>query len=173
MVLEKTHESPLDCKEIKLINPEGNQPLIWIFIGRTDAQVEDPVLWPPDEKNQLIRKDPDAGKDWDRRRRGWQRKERLYSITDSMDMSLNKLWEMVKDRKTWPVAVHGVEKSHTELSDWTTRMMSLFQYAFYWSMFQLNKFIYWILQLFVFFVLKVSFYAFVRSSSLINSLWLY
>ena len=60
--LEKTLESPLDCKEIKPVNPKGNQP--WIFIGRTDAEAEAPVLWPPDVKNQLIGKDSDTGKDW-------------------------------------------------------------------------------------------------------------
>ena len=62
VVLEKTLEGPLDCKEIKIINPKGNQS--WIFIGRTDAEAETPILWPPDVKNWLIRKDPDAGKDW-------------------------------------------------------------------------------------------------------------
>ena len=62
MVLEKTLESPLDSKEIKPVNPKGNQP--WIFIGRTDAEAEAPVLWPPDVKSRLIGKDPDAGKDW-------------------------------------------------------------------------------------------------------------
>ena len=61
-MLEKTFESPLDSKEIKLVNPKGNQP--WIFIGRTDAEAEAPVLWPLDAKSQLIVKDPDAGKDW-------------------------------------------------------------------------------------------------------------
>ena len=62
VVLEKTLESSLDCKEINLVNPEGNQS--WIFIGRTDAEAELPVLWPPDVKNWLIEKDPDAGKNW-------------------------------------------------------------------------------------------------------------
>ena len=60
-MLEKTLESPLDCKEIKPVNPNGNQP--WIFIGRTDAEAEVPILWPPNVKNQFIRKDPDAEKD--------------------------------------------------------------------------------------------------------------
>ena len=73
VVLKKVLESPLDCKEIKPINPKRNQP--WIFIGRTDAQAEAPILWPPDAKNWLNGKDPDAGKDWGRRRnrgnRGW------------------------------------------------------------------------------------------------------
>ena len=62
MVLEKTLESPLDCKEIKLVNPKGNQS--WMFIGRTDVETEIPILWPPGVKNWLIGKDPDAGKDW-------------------------------------------------------------------------------------------------------------
>ena len=61
-MLEKTLESPLNCKEIKPVNPKGNQP--WIFIGRTDAEAEAPILWPPNEKTWLIEKDPDAGKDW-------------------------------------------------------------------------------------------------------------
>ena len=65
---EKTLESPLDSKEIKLVNPKGNQP--WIFIGRTDAEVEAPILWPPDAKNWLLRKDPDAGKGWGQEEKG-------------------------------------------------------------------------------------------------------
>ena len=68
LVLEKTLESPLDCKEIKPVNPKGNQS--WIFIGRTDAEVEAPILWPPDAKKWLIRKDPDAGKDWRQEEKG-------------------------------------------------------------------------------------------------------
>ena len=93
---EKTLESPLDCKEIKPVNPKGNQP--WIFIGRTDIEAEAPILWPPDAKNQLIRKDPDAGKD------GGQEKgvteNETGGIIDSMDTSLNKLQDIVKDRET-------------------------------------------------------------------------
>ena len=91
VVLEKTLESPLDCKGIKSVHPKGNQS--WIFIGRTDAEAETPVLWPPDVKNWLIGKDPDAGKIEGRRRRGWQRMKWLDSITDSMDMSLRKFRE--------------------------------------------------------------------------------
>ena len=87
MMLENTLESPLDCKEIKPVKPKGNQ--LWIFIGRTDAEA--PVLWPPDAKSRLIGKDPDAGKDWSKRRRGQQRMSWLDSITDSMDMNWNKL----------------------------------------------------------------------------------
>ena len=109
-MLEKTHESPLDCKEIKPINPEGNQPLIWIFIGRTDAKVEDPVLWPPDEKNQLIRKDPDAGKDWRQEEKGMAEEGKVVWHHQLNVHEFEQTLGEVKDRKTWLVGVHGVEK---------------------------------------------------------------
>ena len=110
VVLEKTLESPLDSKEIKPVNPEGNQP--WIFIGKTDAETEAPILWPLDAKSWLPGKDPDAGKDWGQEEKGATEDE---IATDSMDMSLRKLREIVKDSNSWHVAVHGVAKSWTQL----------------------------------------------------------
>ena len=92
MVLEKTLESPLDCKEIQPVHPEGDQS--WVIIGRTDVEAETPVLWPPHVKSWLTGKDPDAGRDW-----GQEQKETTEDgITDSMDMSLSRLRELVMDR---------------------------------------------------------------------------
>ena len=109
--------SPLDCKEIQPVQSKGDQS--WMFFGRTDIEAETPTLWPPDVKSWLIWKDPDAGDNW-----GWEEKkttedEMVGWHHYSMDMSFSKLQELVMDRDAWHVAVHGVTKSRTWLSDWT------------------------------------------------------
>ena len=117
VVLEKTLESPLDCKEIQPVHSEGDQS--WVFFGRTDAEAETPILWTPHAKNWLIGKDPDAGRDW-----GQEEKEATEDEMAGWHHRLNGCefeWtpELAMDREAWRAAIHGVTKSRTLLSDWT------------------------------------------------------
>ena len=116
VVLEKTLESLLDCKEIQLVHPKGDQS--WIFIGRTDAEAETPVLWPPDVKNWLTGKDPDAGKDWRLEEKG-MRKDEMVGWHPWLDGSLSRLWELVMEREACCAVVLGFAKSQTWQSNWT------------------------------------------------------
>ena len=134
VVLEKTLESPLDCKEIQLVNPEGYQS--WISIGRTDAEAETPILWPPDARADSFEKTLMLGKIEGRRRRGWQRMRWLNGITDLRDMSLSKLWELVMDREAWHAEAHGfpISRDMTELNwlavDWNSLWCYLFSVCY-------------------------------------------
>ena len=118
VVLEKNPESLVDYTEIKSVNPKGNKP--WIFTGRTDSENEAPILWPPDAKSQLwLCERLKSGGEGGRQRMRW-----LDGIIDLMDMSLSKVQVIVKDREAWRAAVHGVTKSRTWLSNWTTTNFS-------------------------------------------------
>ena len=115
MVLDRTHESPLDCKGTKPVNPKEKQSSI--FIGRTDAEAEAPILWPPDRRTDSLEKTQVLGKVENRRRQGQQRMRWSDGITDSVDMSLGKLRESVVDTEACSAVVHGVTKSRTRLSN--------------------------------------------------------
>ena len=131
VVLEKTLESPLDCKEIQPVHPKGNQS--WIFIGNTGAESETPILWPPDVKSWLIGKDPDAGKDWRQEEKGTKENKTMNSITNSM--SLSELWELVMRREAWHAAIHGSQRVR---HDWATEVN--------WTVTIISRHCFWSLQ---------------------------
>ena len=131
VVLEKTLESPLDCKVIKPINPKGKQ--FTKFIGRTDVEAEAPILWPPDEKKWLIGKDPDIGKYWRQEEEGTTEDEVAGWHYWLMDMSLSKHQELVMDREASSTSVHRVAKSWTWLSDWTELKKVNHQFIFFFK----------------------------------------
>ena len=146
VVLEKTVESPLDCKEIQPVHSKGDRP--WDFFGRTDAKAETPILWPPHAKSWRIGKDFDAGWDGGRKRRGRPRMRWLDGITDLMDVSLSELRELMMDREAWCAAIHGVAKSRTRLSNSTELNWICAKGSIYFVLFiPFNKLVKWVLLL--------------------------
>ena len=117
VVLEKTLESPLDYKEIQPVHPKGDQS--WVFIGRTDAEAETPVLWPADAKSWFTGKDPDVGKDWGQEEKGITEDEMVGWHHWLNGLGFEWIPGVVMDREAWRAAVHGVAKSQTWLSNWT------------------------------------------------------
>ena len=116
-MLEKTLESPLDCKKIQPVHPKGDQS--WVFIGRTDAEAETPILWPPDVKKWLIGNDPDAGKDWRQEEKGTTEDDRVGWHLWLSGHGLSKLQELVMDREAWHAAAM---ESQRVRHDWATQL---------------------------------------------------
>ena len=128
VVLEKTLENPLDCREIQPVHPKGDQP--WVFIRRTDVEAELQSFGALMRRADSFEKTLMLGKIEGRRRRGWQRMRWLDDITDSVNMSLGGLWGLVMDRDAWHAAVHRVTKSWTQLSNWTEKSKMIKQWRY-------------------------------------------